>query len=1117
MQKLAEICIRRPVFATMLILALVVVGVAGYAHLGVDRVPSVDLPTLFIRTTLPGAAPETVESDVSQRIEEAVNTVEGIEELRSISSQGQSLVIATFKLSRNIDVAAQDVRDRINAVMRSLPDDIDPPVVQKRNNDDDPVMSIALYGPRSKRELTEFAERIVKERLERSTGVGEVFVNGGIRRAINVWVDPDKLVAYNLPITAVRDAIVRQNADVPGGNVTGHVREQQLRTMGKIANSAAFNDVVITNVEGQPIRIRDVGRAEDGTKEMRGVARLWRQPENGEKPAPLTTVTLDIKRQSGANSVEVIDGVKKALARIEPELPPDIRMEVIRDQSKYIHEALHEINTHLWAGSALASLVVLAFMRNWRSTFIAAVAIPASVVSTFGMMWALHFTLNSVTMLALVLMVGVVIDDAIVVLENIFRFVEEKKIPAMLAAREATKEIGLAVLATTLSLVIIFIPVSFMSSISGRFLYQFGITAAVAVMVSLLVSFTLTPMMSARMLRRKSESENARTGEWGTSDDSSSPPFPLSQSPPQSSARSRRGFYHLIDITYTWLLRWAMRLRWVVALGALAVMWTAVPLYKQVKQEWIPSDVDEAEFQATITAPEGTSPESMSKAMLAIEDEIMSVPGVRLVLSGAGGGLGSANNAGVYVRIAPHEERILSVSRFFKSLLEGKPSQAFEGNYSQRDVMTEIRRRLAKYRDLRPQIRNYSAFSLGGSPVDIDFVIRGPELVTLNQYAETLREQIKFGQIEGIVDADTTLKLDKPELRVEIDRTRAADLGVDARDIGDALQWMVGGDEKVTRFHDDQVNEDYDVQLRLAEGKRNDPQAIEKLYLPRKNGEIVQLSNLARLSIAKTAGRIDRLDRDRMVAVRAGVAPGYALADRIEALKEAARQLNMPAAYSFAVTGKGKELERTFVEFLWAFLLSVVFMYIILAMNYESLVHPFTILLSLPLTVPFALLSLYMTSGTLNLYSALGILVLFGVVKKNSILQIDHMNQLRAAGMERGKAIIEANRDRLRPILMTTLALVAGMLPLAVGTGPGSEERRAVAIVVIGGQSMALLLTLLVTPVAYSFLDDIGQLARRLRGGGGPGKPGGATRSPAQSERATPFDEPEEAMEPTAA
>lgn len=1079
MQKLAEICIKRPVFATMLILALVVIGVAGYARLGVDRVPSVDLPTVFIRAALPGAAPETMESDVAQRIEEVVNTVEGLEELRSVSSQGQCFVIATFKLTRSIDVAAQDVRDRVNSVMRNLPDGIDPPIVQKRNNDDDPVMTVAVHGPRTKRELTEYAERIIKQRLERSTGVGEVAVSGGVRRAINVWVDPDKLVAYNMPITAVSDAIVRQNADIPGGNVTGRVREQQLRTMGKITEPEAFNDLVITTVAGQPIRIKDIGSAEDGTKEQRNVARLWKKPEEGgdANPQPLTAVTLEIRRQSGANSVEVIEGVKAQLAKIQPELPPDVQMDVIRDQSRYIYEALHEINIHLWAGSGLACLVVLAFMRNLRSTFIAAVAIPASVISTFGMMWALNFTLNSVTMLALVLMVGVVIDDAIVVLENIFRFVEEKGMPPMQAARDATREIGLAVLATTLSLVVIFIPVSFMSSISGRFLYQFGITAAVAVMVSLLVSFTLTPMMSARMLKRKHA---------GPVD--------------HDAAGSRRGFYHWIDLIYTWLLRWAMRLRWGVAALALVVMWTAVPLYRQVKQEWVPSDVDEAEFQVQVVAREGTSPESMAVAALAIEREMMDVPGVRLVLSGSsgGGGFGNANMAGMYVRIAPHEERLPSVGRVVRAFFSGHPSAAFTGNYSQRDVMSDIRRRLAKYRDLRPQIRNYSAFSLGGAPVDIDFAIRGPELERLDEFANTLRQQIKNGEIEGIVDADTTLKLDKPELRVEIDRVRAADLGVDANDIGTALGVMVGGDEKVTRFHDYRVNEDYDVQLRLVQGRRNEAADVDKLYLPRKAGGLVSLSNLARLTPAQTAGRIDRLDRERMVAIRAGVAPGYALGDRIEAMRKAAADLNMPAGYSTTVSGKGKELERTFQEFLWAFLLSVVFMYIILAMNYESVVHPFTILLSLPLTVPFALLSLYLTSGTLNLYSALGILVLFGVVKKNSILQIDHMNHLRADGMPRAEAIIEGNRDRLRPILMTTLALVAGMLPLALGTGPGSEERRAVAIVVIGGQTMSLLLTLLVTPVAYSFFDDLGQLARRVRTPG-PGKPGGGAAPPPPS------------------
>jgi HAE1 family hydrophobic/amphiphilic exporter-1 len=1092
MQKLAEICIRRPVFATMLILSLVVVGLAGYRNLGVDRVPSVDLPTLFVRTNLPGASPEEMETEVSQRLEEAVNTVEGLDEVRSISSQGTSLVITTFKLDRNIDVAAQDVRDRVQSAMRDLPDDVDPPVVQKRNNDDDPVMTVAVYGSRSKRELTEIAERMVKERLERSAGVGEVTVQGGVRRAINVWVDPDKLASYALPITAVRDAITRQNSDVPGGNVTGRVREQQLRTMGKIADPNGFNQLVIATVNGQPIKVKDLGYAEDGTKEERSVARLWKKGINGEPDQEgLGTVTLEIKRQSGANSVAVIEGVKANLAKLKAELPSDINVEVVRDQSGYIYAALHEINLHLWVGSLLACLVVLAFMRSWRSTVIAAVAIPASVISTFGMMWALNFTLNSVTMLALVLMVGVVIDDAIVVLENIFRFVEEKGMPAMQAAREATKEIGLAVLATTLSLVIIFIPVSFMSSISGRFLYQFGITAAVAVMVSLLVSFTLTPMMSSRMLKA-GKAKGGKSAEGNGHAD------------PHAAAKSRGGFYGLIDAAYTWMLRWSMRLRWLVAAGAIVVMWTAVPMYGRVKQEWVPSDVDEAEFQVQVTAPEGTSMPSMDSAMLQIEREIFAIPGVQLIQNSSGAGWTSSTNQGrMHVRITPIEERSWSFSRMVTSLLRGRPGDAYAGNYSQREVMTQVRRILGKYRELRPSVRNYSAFSLGGSPVDIDFVIKGPDLAELNRYADTLRQKIKDGEIEGIVDADTTLKLDKPELRVNIDRARAADLNISAGELGTALRLMVGGDDQVSRFHDYDVNEDYDVELRLAPGSRNDRPAVERLHLVGKDAQgkaqLIPLSNLTRLEPAETAGRIDRLDRERMVGLRAGVAPGYALGDRIDALRKAAAELNMPAGYSTTISGKGKELERTFSEFLSAFLMSVVLMYIILAMNYESLVHPFTILLSLPLTVPFALLSIYWTGGTLNLYSALGILVLFGVVKKNSILQIDHMNHLRAEGMPRPQAIIEGNRDRLRPILMTTLALVAGMLPLAIGTGPGSEERRAVAIVVIGGQSLSLLLTLLVTPVAYSFFDDIGQLARRVRGKG-PGDGKGSSAPPIEDE-----------------
>ena len=477
MQKLAEICIRRPVFASMIILALVVVGATSYFRLGVDRFPSVDLPNVSVRTTLPGASPEEVETVVSQVIEEVVNTVEGIDELRSISGQGSSFVIATFNLDRDIDTAAQDVRDRVATALNRLPRDVDPPVISKFNNENQPILTIAISGDRSLRELTEIADKVVKVQLERSAGVGEVRLVGDLERAINIWVDADRLAAYQIPITAVRDAIQRQNANLPGGNVTGGAREEVLRTMGRITDPKAFNDLVITSVNGSPIRVRDIGWAEDGTKEQRSLARL-----NG-----VPTVQVQIRRQSGSNTVAVIEAVKENLARVRSQIPADVKLEVIRDQSRYIYAALHEITIHLILGSILATLVVLAFMRSWRSTLIAAVAIPSSVVATFGMMWALDFTLNSVTMLALVLMVGIVIDDAIIVLENIFRFVEEKKMTAIEAARAATAEIGLAVMATTFSLVVIFVPVSFMSSISGRFLYQFGLTASAAVLVSLLV------------------------------------------------------------------------------------------------------------------------------------------------------------------------------------------------------------------------------------------------------------------------------------------------------------------------------------------------------------------------------------------------------------------------------------------------------------------------------------------------------------------------------------------------------------------------------------------------------------------------------------------------------
>jgi hydrophobic/amphiphilic exporter-1 (mainly G- bacteria), HAE1 family len=1058
-QKLAEICIKRPIFAAMLVLAMVVVGAVAYFDLGVNRFPTVDLPTVMVRTTLPGGAPEDVESEITEEIEEAVNTVEGITELRSITSSGTSVVMATFNLERDVDTAAQDVRDRVQAALRNLPEGTDPPTVSKRDNDDTPVLRLALAADRPLRELSELADKVVRVQLERTAGIGEVQIVGGQERSINVWIDANRLAAYNLPITAVRDAIAQQNANVPGGNVTRGQNERTLRTMGRFESAQAFEELVLASVNGAPVRVRDVGRVEDGTYEQRTISRLDGKP----------TVVLQLRRQSGANTVAVIEAAKENLKQVQAALPADVTLSVIQDQSRYIYAALHEINVHLVLGSVLACLVVLAFMRSWRSTLIAGVAIPASVISTFGMMWALDFTLNSVTMLALVLMVGIVIDDAIVVLENIFRFVEEKRLAPFEAARKATAEIGLAVLATTLSLVVIFVPVSFMSSISGRFLFQFGITAAVAIMVSLLVSFTLTPMMSARLLRGHAADE-----------------------PTQPTTESRIGFYSKLDGAYERLLTWAMARRGRVSVLAALVILSSVPLYGLVKQEYIPSDVDEAEFEVRVTAPLDASIAAMDDVMRRVDAELRAMPSVRTVLATAGSSfVGGVNSGEIFVRIAPHDERTFSLTRLARETLSGNPLGAFRGNYTQREVMQDVRKRLRQFRDLRISVRNMPAFNIGGGNFDIDLAIQGPELEALERHTKELKR--RAGQLGGIVDADTTLDLDKPELRVQIDRERAADLGVRTEDIATALRLMVGGDEEVSRFRDAFANENYDVQLRLEPSDRGHEDTISRLYVPRTARSpalpsqstarvgLVRLDNLVKVETSQSPARIDRLDRQRVASLRAGVAPGYALADRLEALEGAVREMDLPAAYTTSVRGRGAELARTFDQFILAFALSIVLMYMILAAQYESLIHPVTILLALPLSVPFALLSLWTTGNTLNLYSALGLLVLFGVVKKNSILQVDHMNKLREAGMPREVAIIRANRDRLRPILMTTLALVAGMLPLWLGTGPGAEERRSIAVVVIGGQSLCLLLTLVVTPVAYSLLDELAQGQRWTR------------------------------------
>ncbi len=1051
---LAEICVKRPVLALMIVMAMIVAGIVAFPQLGVDRFPRTDSPTIGVRTSYPGAASQEVESEISQIIEDAIATVAGIEELRSISSDGMSFVIVTFSLDRNADAAVQDIRDSVASILGRLPPNVDPPIVQKMDTESSPIMTIAVAGPRTASELYFLADRYVKNVIESSPGVGQVLITGAASRAVKVNIDARRLAAYQMSILDVREALDRQNAEVPGGRMDEGLRERTLRTLGRVPDSRQFPSLVIDTVNGQPIRLSDLGEVFDSTKEVRTGARL-----NG-----VPAVVLQVQRQSGENTVKVIEAIKRQLPRSEKLLPDDIQVTVIQDQSRYILASLHEIEKHLISGSILACLTVLLFMRSWRSTLIAGVAIPTSIIATFACMKVCDFTLNNMTMLALVLMVGVVIDDAIVVLENVFHCIEEKGMDPFQASIAGTREIGLAVLATTLSLVIVFLPVSFLSSVTGRMLFEFGVTATFAILVSMVVSFTLTPMMCSRLL--KPVAANSTT------------------------AVSRRGFYGWIEWSYMGSLRLAMRYRWLTLMLCLGVGLANIPLYSLVKQDYIPTNVDESEFEVGVTAKEGATIASMIQALEVVESSLQSIEGVDFILSTIGGrGTGSINSASIFVRLTDVEQRTLNLARLWRATLDGQPRQAFQGNFHQQDKMLEIRKLLSSLPDVRCSVRNLSSLRQG-PPVDIDFSITGPEISRLAEFSEKLRK--KALDIPGIVDVDSTLRLDKPELLVSVDRERAAALGVSVQEIGDTLRVAVGGDDRVSRYRDASVDDAYDVELRLVGIDRRDIESISQLYVrvnptstqqPSNASSIMEASrpltridNVINFAFEDAAARIDRLDRQRMVSIRANIAPGFALADRITALQKAAEEIGVPDGFDLRVLGRGRELERTLNEFRWTLLLSIVFMYIVLAAQFEHLIHPFTILLTLPLAIPFGLISLYWGSETLNVYSALGILVLFGVVKKAAILQVDHMNVLRSKGVPRLEAILQANRDRLRPILMTTISFVAGMLPLLIASGPGAEERRSIAVLAAGGQTLSLLLTLLAVPVIYSYLDDLGAL-----------------------------------------
>jgi multidrug efflux pump len=1026
--RLSELSIERPVFSTVLSLAIILLGLIGLSRLPVREYPDIDPPIVSINTFYRGASPSVVETEITNVIEEQLATLEGVKTITSSSQEQGSVITVEFELNRNVEEAANDVRDKVSRIRGQLPREADDPVVSKVDANAQPIFWIALTSDQhSQLELSDVADRVLKERLQRLPGVGAVFIGAERRYAMRVWLDPLKMAAHGLTTADVEQAIRAENVEVPGGRVEGVEREFAVKTQGDLASAEQFADIIVARTPEGTVRLGDVADVRLGAEDERSEARF-----NGK-----TAIGLGIVKQSKASTLDVAKAVRNAIPDLSTLLPPGMTLDVAYDSSTFIQNSINEVAQTIFIAMVLVFLVVLAFLKSFRATLIPAVAIPVSIVGTFAVAYFLGFTINILTLLALVLAIGLVVDDAIVMLENVVRHLEMGK-SRMRAALDGAKEIGFAILATTIALVAVFVPVSFLTGTVGRLFREFGIMVAVAVAISGFVALTLSPTLCSKILRPVRHS----SGSWAS--------------------RSFDAFFDWLDRIYSSSLRFFLQNSWLAVLGSLVLVAGSLFLFKLLPRELVPTE-DRGVAFGIVIAPEGSTLDYTDRYMRQVESKLLNLPERQGVFTATGlgfGGPGRVTNGFVFLNLKPRNER----------------------KKSQQQIV----------RELFPQmmgIPGVLAFminppSLGGrfNSNPVEYVLQADSYEELARATGIMMQ--KASQLGYLINLDSDLRLNKPQLDVSIDRDRAAQLGVSTAEIGSTLEMILGG-RVVSEFK--RGTKQYDVIAQVRPGERSTPDVISRLYV-RGNGGLIQLANVVKVNETVTPKELNHYNRVRSATLTAQLAPGVDLGTALSDLDRIWKN-DLPPGIKRELAGQSLEFRSSSNKLLFLFMFAIVFIYLVLAAQFESFVHPLTILLTVPLALVGAFVSLFVFRQSLNVYSEIGLIMLIGLVTKNAILIVEYSNQLRARGLETVEAVLEASRIRLRPILMTSFSTIFGVLPIAIGLGEGAESRRPLGIAVVGGMFFSTFLTLIVVPVVYRLLARFTHARKALPAAEAEGEP----------------------------